>query len=100
MGDEVQVDSDEDEENNNIEGGCQPSGNLDIPPLQTDAPESKLGDIPHAEVPLVVDESPLYEVRAHISSLASRIEELVVVEDLHLSSIEARIDSYETWLTS
>ena len=39
MRDEVEADSDEDEENNNIEGGCQPFGNLDIPPLQTDAPE-------------------------------------------------------------
>ena len=39
MRDEVKADSDEDEENSNIEGGCQPSGNLDIPPLQTDAPE-------------------------------------------------------------
>ena len=38
MGDEVEADLDEDEENNDIEGGCQPSGNLDIPPLQTNAP--------------------------------------------------------------
>ena len=73
---------------------------MDIPPLQTDALELELGDIPHAEVPPVVDESPLYEVRAKISSLASRIEELVVVEDSHFSSIEARIESYETQLTS
>ena len=47
-----------------------------------------------------MDESPLYEVRAQISSLASRIEELVVVEDSRLSSIEAHIDSYEKRLTS
>ena len=100
MGDEVEVDSDEDEENNDIKGGCQPSGNLDIHPLQTDASESELGDIPHAEVSPVVDESPLYEVREYISSLASSIKELVVVEDSHLSSIEARIDSYEIRLTS
>ena len=33
MGDEVEADSDEDEENNNMERGSQPSGNLDIPPL-------------------------------------------------------------------
>ena len=64
MGDKVEADLDEDKKNNDIEGGCQPSGNLDIPPLQTDAPESELGDIPHAKVPPVVDESPLYEVRA------------------------------------
>ena len=64
MGDEVEADSDEDEEHNDIEGGCQPSGNLGIPLLQTDAPKSELGDIPHAEVPPIVDESPLYEVRA------------------------------------
>ena len=35
MGDEVEVDSNENEENNDIEGECQPSSNLDIPPLQT-----------------------------------------------------------------
>ena len=40
MGDEVKADLDEDEENNDIEGGCQPSGNFDIPLLQTDAPKS------------------------------------------------------------
>ena len=33
MGYEVEADSDKDEENNNIEGECQPSGNLDIPLL-------------------------------------------------------------------
>ena len=38
MGDEVEVDSDENEENNDMEGGSQPSNHLDIPPLQTDAP--------------------------------------------------------------
>ena len=38
-GDEVEADSNEDEENNNIERGCQPSGNFDIPLLQTDALE-------------------------------------------------------------
>ena len=100
MGDEVVVDSDEDEENNDIEGGCQPSGNLDIPPLQIDAPESKPGDIPHVEVPPLVDESPLYEVREQINSLASRIKELLVVEDSRFSSIEAHIDSFEVQLTS
>ena len=47
-------------------------------------------------MPPFVDESPLYEVRAYISSLSSRIEELAVVEDSHFSLIEARIDSYET----
>ena len=50
-------------------------------------------------MPLVVDESPLYEVRAQISSLSSPIEELAVVEDSHFPSIEAPIDSYEMWLT-
>ena len=100
MGVEVEADLDEDEENNNIKGACQPSSNLDIPPLQTDAPESEPGDILHVEVPPVVNESPLYEVRAHINSLASRIKDLVVMEDSHFSSIEARIDSYEMWLTS
>ena len=71
MGDEVEANSDEDEENNDIEGGSQSFSNLDFPPLQTDAPESESVDIPHAEVPPIVDESPLYEVRAQISSLAS-----------------------------
>ena len=51
-------------------------------------------------MPPVVDESPLYEVRAQISLLASRIKELVVVEDSRFSSIEARINSYEKRLTS
>ena len=51
-------------------------------------------------MPPVVNESPLYEVRAHISSLASHIEELVVVEDSRFSSIEVHTDSYETRLTS
>ena len=96
----MEVDLDEDEENNDMEGGSQPSSNLDIPPLQTDAPESEPADIPHVEVSLVMDESPLYEVREWISLLASRIEELDVVEDSCFSSIEARFDSYETRLTS
>ena len=100
MGDEVEANSSEDKDNSNIEGGCYPSSNLDIPPLQTDAPELELGDIPHAEVPLVVDESPLYKVKAHISLLASCIEELAVVEDSHFSLIETCIDLYETRLTS
>ena len=100
MGDELEADSDEDEDNNHIEGGCQPFGNLDIPPLQVDISELELGDIPYAEVPPVVDESPLYEVRAQISSLTSRIEELAVVKDSRLSSIEACIDLYKTQLTS
>ena len=100
MGDEVEADSDEDEENNDIERGCQPHSNLDISLLQTGAPKSEPGDILHAEVPPVVDESPLYEVRAHIISLASRIEELAVVEDSSFSSIEACIDLYEMRLTS
>ena len=100
MGDEVEADSDEDEEQNDIERGCQPSGNLDIPPLQTNAPESEPDDIPHAEVPLVVDELPLYEVRAHISSLASCIKELAIMEDSLFFSIEACINSYETRLPS
>ena len=64
MGDEVEADSIKDEENNDMEGGCQPSGNLDIPPLQTDEPKLEPSDIPHVEVSLVVNESPLYEVRA------------------------------------
>ena len=51
-------------------------------------------------MPPVVDESPLYEVRAHISSLASCIEEHAVVEDSRFSSTKARIDSYESRLTS
>ena len=51
-------------------------------------------------MPPVVDESPLYEVRAQISSLASRIEELAVVKDSRLSSIEACIDLYKMQLTS
>ena len=38
MGDEVEVDSDENEENNDMEGGSQPSNHFDIPPLQADAP--------------------------------------------------------------
>ena len=96
---EVDANSDEDEENNNMEGGSQPSGNLDIPPLQTNALESEPTNILHAEVPPIVDESPLYEVRAHINLLASHIEELVAVEDSRFSSIEARIDSYEMRLT-
>ena len=100
MGDEVEANSDEDEENNDIEGGSRSSGNLKFPPLQTDAPESEYVDIPHVEVPPVVDESPLYEVRAQISSLTSQIKELAVVKDPRFSSIEAHIDSYETRLTS
>ena len=100
MGDKVEADSDEDEDNNDIEGGCQPSSNLDIPLLQTDALELEHGDIPNAEMPAIVDEAPLYKVRAKISSLASRIEELVVMEDSRFSLIEARIDSYEMRLTS
>ena len=100
MGDEVEANSDEDEENNDMEGGSHSSGHLDIPPLQTDAPESELVDIPHAEVPPIMDKSPLHEVRAHINLLASRIEELAIVEDSCLSSIDARIDSYETRFTS
>ena len=51
-------------------------------------------------MPPVVDESPLYEVKARISSLASRIKELAVVEDSRFSLIEACIDLYETQLTS
>ena len=64
MGYEVEDDSDGDEENNDMEGGSQPSCNLDIPLLQYDTPESEPVDIPHVEVPPVVDESPLYEVKA------------------------------------
>ena len=100
MGDEVEADLDEDEENNDIEGGFRPSSNLDIPPLQTDAPELEPGDIPHAEVPSVVDESPLYEVMAQISLLASRIEDFDVMEDSRFSLIKAHVDLYETQLTS
>ena len=69
MGDEVEADSYKDEKTNDMEGGSQPSSNLDIPPLQIDAPKSEPTDIPHAEVPPVVDESSLYEVRAQISSV-------------------------------
>ena len=47
-----------------MERGSQPFGNLDIPPLQTDEPEAEFADIPHAEVPTTVDESPLYEAKA------------------------------------
>ena len=43
---------------------AEPVGDLDIPPLQIDAPEVELVDIPHAEVSATVDESPLFEVRA------------------------------------
>ena len=96
MGDEVEANSDDDKENNDMEGGYHPSGNLGIPPLQIDAPESEPDDIPHAEVPPVVNESPLYKVKAQISSLASPTEKLAVVDDSRFSSIEARIDSYET----
>ena len=64
MGYNVEADSNGDEENNDMEGGSQPSGNLNIPPLQTDTPESEPVDIPHVEVPPVMDESPLYEVKA------------------------------------
>ena len=46
-------------------------------------------------MPPNVDESPLYEVRAQISLLDSRIEELSVVEDSRFSSIKARIDSQQ-----
>ena len=60
----MEADSNEDEVFNDIKRGCQPSSNLDIPLLQTYAPESEPGDIPHAEVPPIMDESPLYEVRA------------------------------------
>ena len=57
LGNEVEADLDEDEENNDIEIGCQTFGNLDIHPLHINAPKSELGDIPHAEGPPVVDES-------------------------------------------
>ena len=83
-----------------MEGGSRPFSNLDILPSQTDVLEVKPADIPLVEVPQVVDESPLYEVGAHISLLASRIEELAVMEDSRFSSVEARIDSYEMCLTS
>ena len=43
-----------------------------------------------------MDESLIHEVRTWISSLASSIEELAIVEDSSFSSIEARLDSYET----
>ena len=64
MGDQVEADSDQDEHINDMEGGSQPIGDLDIPPLQIDAPEAELVDIPHVEVSATVDESPLFEVRA------------------------------------
>ena len=38
MGDQVEVEPDENEHINDMEGGSQPIGDLDIPPLQTDAP--------------------------------------------------------------
>ena len=47
-----------------MEGGFQPVGDLNIPPLQIDAPVAELVDIPQAEVSTTVDESPLFEVRA------------------------------------
>ena len=74
MEDEVEANSDKDEQNNDMKGGSRPSGNLDIPPLQINAPEAEPIDSPHVEVPSVVDESPFYEVRVQNSSLASHIE--------------------------
>ena len=87
------ADSDEDEHINDIEGGSRIIGDLDISPLQTNAPEAEAIDIPYAEVPRVVDESPLFEVMAQINSLASRMKELAVVEDSLSSSVEDPIDA-------
>ena len=40
---------------NDMEGGSQFTGDLDVPPLQTDAPKAKPTDIPHVEVPPTMD---------------------------------------------
>ena len=66
---------------------------MDISPLQTNALEAEAIDIPYAEVPRVVDESPLFEVMAQINSLASRMKELAVVEDSLSSLVEDPIDA-------
>ena len=76
----MEADSDEDEHINDIEGGSQPSGDLDIPSLKADVPKVQHADIPHAEVPPAMDESPLFEVRAQIINIAARMKELVVVD--------------------
>ena len=100
---------------------------LDIPPLQsegvqfeatfskstmskltyTTGPSSQPSFIesPHIKIPPhqashAPDYAPQMDLSAHISSLNTRIEELVVVNDTQFYSIENRIDQYQIGFTS
>ena len=100
---------------------------LDIPPLQSDdvhveatffklmmsrptytaRPSSQPSftkplstEIPSHQAPHVLDHAPWMDLSTQISSLDTRMEELVVVSDIRFYSMEDRMDQYQTGFTS
>ena len=51
-------------------------------------------EIPHPQAPLTHDSTPWMDLSTQISSLGTRMEELVVVRDTRFYSMEDRMDQY------
>ena len=108
-------------------GFQQREPDLDIPPLQSDdvqfeatfsepmmseltctaGPSSQPSfteppptEIPSHQAPHAPDHASWMDLSAQISSLDTRIEELVVVSDTQFYSMEDRMDQYQTYFTS
>ena len=77
-----------------------------IEPSYTAGPSSQpsFTELPHTEIPSqaphVPDHAPWMDVSAQVSSLGTRMEELVLVSDTQFYSMEDRIDQYQTGFTS
>ena len=56
--------------------------------------------IPPPQAPLTPDHAPWMNLSTRISSLGTRMEELVVVSDTHFYSMEDRMDQYQVGFTS
>ena len=57
-------------------------------------------EIPSHQAPHVLDHAPWMDLSTQISSLDTRMEELVVVSDIRFYSMEDRMDQYQTGFTS
>ena len=56
--------------------------------------------IPPPQAPLAPDHAPWMNLSTQISSLGTRMEELVVVSDTHFYSMEDHMDQYQVGFTS
>ena len=57
-------------------------------------------EIPPPQAPLALDHAPWMDLFAQINSLGTRIEELIVVSDTRLYSMEDHMDQYQASFTS